>query len=374
MIAIDTTCFSKEDILNKNIVSGIGTWLSEIFDFIIESNKAQQYTLLTKFYAKQFFAERFRGFRYESFGGATSNIILKYTGKSTETYLKKRGINTKVLDSLQHVETVWFPFAIPEIVYPTKKKTVMTVHDFMRCNNEKNHKLYREMLSSATQIIAISDYVKRDLLERFPEFRSRKIPVIPNSISVKFNDTEQCPEINSPFILDINRFEKHKNPETLLRAFNIYVHEMRGIADLVFVGFGDVGYLNELKEYAKKNGISNRVHFFWRLEAPKKNWLLQNASLFVSPSVNEGMGRTPVEAMQCGIPVLTTKETALYEATLGLAKYCDDPYDEHEMAKRIDSMLKERNQQMLNNVKLQVTDEYSVENIWGKYTDIICSL
>lgn len=372
MIAIDLTCFGKEEIINENIVSGIGTWVSEILDFIVANNKQKEYILVVNFYAVKYLDKRFPGFRIVSLGGIISRIIFAISGKSTETYLKNCGVNTKIVDSLENVDKIWFPFAIPEIVYSTKKKTIMTVHDFMKCHTDEEYQAYREMLHLATQVVTISSYVYEQLISKFPEFLEKKIPIIPNSISVKFDEVEVCDEIKKPFILNINRFEKHKNPDTLLKAYNLYIHEMQGEAELVFVGFGKESYIEELKKYAYKNGIDNKVHFMWKLEAAKKNWLLLNADLFVSPSVNEGMGRTPVEAMQCGIPVLTTKETALYEATLGLAEYCDNPFDEFEMAKRIGKILEhEKDEVKLQNISSKVTKEYSVENIWRKYQKII---
>lgn len=238
----------------------------------------------------------------------------------------------------------------------------------MRCVNDIDYTLYDKMLKSATNIVVISEYIRKELAEKFSIELTNKITIIPNSISINMEDIEQCERISTPFILDINRYAKHKNAITLLKAFEIYIKQFSGDAELVFVGFGSVEYLNTLKEYSKEHGIADKVHFMWKLETSKKNWLLKNASLFISPSLNEGMGRTPIEAMLCEIPTLTTMETSLYEATLGLAEYCKDPCDENEMAEKIHKILTEgENSVKLKEIKQRVKEEYAVHNILDKY-------
>ncbi len=368
MIGIDLTCFGKDEVLNNNIVSGIGTWISEILDYIIEKKEQQKYILIVNFYAEKFVTERFPGFKIVKIGNLVSNIILKLTGKSTETYLKNHGKNTKVVNKIKDLDLLWFPFAIPEIVYNCNVKTVITVHDFMKCNKENEKNSYEIMLKNADKIVVISEFIREELTRLFDNFKSSDISVIPNSITIDTSNEEICKDVKTPFILDINRYQKHKNAHTLLKAFERYLNEYNKDADLVFVGFGDEKYLEELKNYSQEKGISEKVHFMWKLETAKKNWLLKNASLFVSPSVNEGMGRTPVEAMLCKVPVLTTKETSLYEATLGLAEYCDDPYNDAEMAQKIfDILSKNKDNDKLSDIANQVESTYCLSHIWGRY-------
>ena len=371
MIAIDLTCFGKEEMLNENIVSGIGTWISEILDYIIHEKKQGDYILLVDFYSENYIRKRFPGFEVHSIGGNISKLILKSTGKSTERYLKKYGFASGLLDSLVNVNALWFPFGIPEIVYWGKKKTIITVHDFMKCNSQEEIESYRRMLEKADYIVVISQYIGEELKRIYPDYCNKIVATIPNSICINMNDVKKVDSMPEKFILDINRYEKHKNAHTLLKAYVRLINEYRYDCDLAYVGFGNEAYLNELKTYAKMSGVGERVHFFWKLPAEEKNWLLKNATIFVSPSTNEGMGRTPVEAMMSGVPTLTTKETALYEATLGLASYCENPYDDAEMAKKIHELLIHGiDEKVQREISTKLEDEYSVENIWKKYKKI----
>ncbi len=61
----------------------------------------------------------------------------------------------------------------------------------------------------------------------------------------------------------------------------------------------------------------------------------RGAELFVFPSIFEGFGLPPVEALGFGLPVITTRLTSLPEVTLGYAEYVDDAFDADELADRI---------------------------------------
>ena len=77
-------------------------------------------------------------------------------------------------------------------------------------------------------------------------------------------------------------------------------------------------------KYIKKFGIYRKI--------ANRNWLLKNEKLFVTPSLYEGFGRTPVEAAMCRVSVISTKETSLFDATMGLVNYVENAKDENELA------------------------------------------
>ena len=109
----------------------------------------------------------------------------------------------------------------------------------------------------------------------------------------------------------------------------------------------------------------------FRVTDEERNWLLTNAALFVTPSLFEGFGRTPVEAAICRIPVISTKETSLFEATQGLCSYVENPTDEKELA----ALLLEKintpdSAEKLTQISEKLSETYKAENCAGKYAQI----
>ncbi len=377
MTAIDLTCLGIEEIQNKRIISGIGTWLSEILDYLIQEKRQHEYILIVNFYAGEFIRERFPGFEIVEIGGFVSRMLLKYLHKSTETILNKIGYNSWVVDHCKKIDKLWQPFGIPILSYKCNKPVLITVHDFMCCKTARDRRDYHKLISQASHVVTVSEYVRQKLLERYPDVPKNRVTAVPNSIVIDHAHAgpqrEPLSDVGKKYVLDINRYEKHKNAVTLLFAFIRYIKDYHDDElELVFVGFGSRQYLEELKTIAAENHVEGRVHFYWGISSEEKNRLLQNATLFVSPSTNEGMGRTPVEAMMFGIPTITTKETSLYEATLGLAVYCEDPYDIRELEGLIaDQIQKRPKEDLLREIADKARSEYAIARIWGRYEKIL---
>ena len=98
----------------------------------------------------------------------------------------------------------------------------------------------------------------------------------------------------------------HRTNEEILKSF------IKGITQyyMWLIGF-EITDANEdevdevLQAYLQENDLRQRVHLHFAVPQAQRNWLLGNASLFVSPSRKEGFGRTPVEAAICQIPVIS---------------------------------------------------------------------
>ena len=79
--------------------------------------------------------------------------------------------------------------------------------------------------------------------------------------------------------------------------------------------------------------------------------------------MDEGFGLTPVEAAICKIPVLTTKEASLYEATRGLVHYYDKPKDYLELADKISSIIEKTDSvDELESISKKLKEAYSIDN------------
>ena len=168
----------------------------------------------------------------------------------------------------------------------------------------------------------------------------------------------------------MNAYVSKKNPMTLLKAYCMI--KDRTDLELVFCGgYKEESIWNEMHQYIETNSLSNRVKMLFRVTDEERNWLLTNAALFVTPSLFEGFGRTPVEAAICRIPVISTKETSLFEATQGLCSYVENPTDEKELA----ALLLEKintpdSAEKLTQISEKLSETYKAENCAGKYAQI----
>ncbi len=130
-----------------------------------------------------------------------------------------------------------------------------------------------------------------------------------------------------PYLLSVNTLAPHKNMEHTLRAFARLV-QAQHIADLCFVLVGARGwdYGSIFETIAGVPGLAERVIVTGYVADHDLAALYSGALAFVYPSLYEGFGLPPLEAMQCGVPVVTSTTSALPEV-VGAAGLLVDPHD-----------------------------------------------
>jgi glycosyltransferase involved in cell wall biosynthesis len=118
-----------------------------------------------------------------------------------------------------------------------------------------------------------------------------------------FNVTRDLP-IDGPWFVFVGRFQEVKDPIFLLHAF---AEIKRQLPDAILVLVGDGNLKEKMLETTNALGLSGSVHFVGVLSQPEVATLYRAADLFLMTSHNEGMPRSPLEAIGCGLPVVTTK-------------------------------------------------------------------
>lgn len=203
----------------------------------------------------------------------------------------------------------------------------------------------------ADQVITISQFVADDAARCFGAGVARRTMVIPNPISwERFGDSSEPAFIERPYVLTVAAQYPHKNLETLLRAFARLAATdpnpmlvlcgqdyggLRGVA----AGDGATGR-GGLRPMLEALDLGERVIMTGYLDDAALGRWYRHAAMFAFPSVFEGFGMPAVEALGFGLPVLTTRCTALPETTLGLAVYVEDPYGEQEWASHMTAILR----------------------------------
>jgi glycosyltransferase involved in cell wall biosynthesis len=235
---------------------------------------------------------------------------------------------------------------------------VQTIHDvdwerhpnlFPRTIRLRLSKLVRLTAKKAKKIITVSEFVKKCIMDIYniaeekivvthhgidPQYKPIEDPKAIENVRLKYN-------IDCRFILYVGKLQARKNIPRLLKAFYILKRERHLPYKLVLVGRKTwlssdiISTLNELR-------LQDEVIFTG--EVPLKELLLfyNAADLFVFPSLCEGFGIPPLEAMACGTPVVASNETAIPEV-VGDAGILVNPYNVEELAQAMSDVLTSEN-------------------------------
>jgi len=231
-------------------------------------------------------------------------------------------------------------------VLRTNARYVVTVHDTIALDHPEwctssNSLYYRRFMKhsirAASLIIAVSHNTAADITRNFP-LALTKIQVIYPGIDPIFDvhrNSSRQPEIRDryalpkKYILYVGNIEPKKNICSLLNAHRIL--RKTGLPHkLVLVGerhWKSQSVLNRLSQYSDELGIV-RTGYLDRRDLP---CVYQMADVFVFPSLYEGFGFPPLEAMACGTPVISSTMGALREV-VGDAAYPVDPTNPEEIA------------------------------------------
>ena len=198
-------------------------------------------------------------------------------------------------------------------------------------------KLNLRIMRRARAIIAISEHTRKDLLKYCPFIPPQKVVAIHNGLERKWKrveDETRLEQIRRSYGLDGKKVVLHvgndnwyKNVATLLRAF-----AKIDDPNLVLVKVGDCGPANQ--KLIQQLGIANRFVHIRGADDDQLMCLYSLADMLVFPSLHEGFGWPPPEAMACGCPVITTRQASLPEVC-GEACLYVDPRDVEGIAAAI---------------------------------------
>jgi len=237
-------------------------------------------------------------------------------------------------------------FHAPHYVLPplTPCRSVVTIHDCIHLRfpqylpSRIGYAYARASLWTAThraaKVMTVSEASKRDILRYFHVPESR-IDVIYNAIDDRFWEEPSADDIgrvreryqlNAPFVLYAGNIKPHKNLERLIEAFHL-LRQDPSLKDVQLLIIGDeISKYASLRRAVHRHKLHKYVRFFGFVPDQTLAALYRLAAVFVFPSLYEGFGLPPLEAMASGTPVITSNVSSLPEV-VGDAALMIDPYD-----------------------------------------------
>ena len=280
--------------------------------------------------------------------------------------LQSRSVHVPGVHNRIAIETLALPplrdfdrWLLPNYYTPVglRGRVVTVIHDAQYAHYPENFSVakrrwlaaaHRHTMKRADVVVAISEFVARDLVRLHGDRFAAKVRVIPNAVSFHRLPAGELPvgvPTDRELVLCVSGAYQHKNLDTLVHAF-AEVAARRTDSHLVVVGQAPELLLGARQAtgvggLARQLGLVDRVTILGYVSDPELGALYRAAAVLAMPSLFEGFGLPVVEALGFGVPVVSTRCGALADVSLGLARYVDDPMSAAELAARVVDMLAE---------------------------------
>lgn len=299
--------------------------------------------------------------RFEQLGELPENfrlLPLQNPEASFANYIEmQKVVNAHNVDVLHVPHTFWRPIFI-------KAPFVLTVHDLLdymyRAHSRNDvprvvHSyMTRQVMNHAARIFAVSNFTKRDLGRLF-HVSPEKVEVVYNALDDTFLRGHSTPEeqemirgryqVESPFLLYAGRISPHKNVARIIEAFSALKADLAkegAFPDLKLLIIGDEVSKNpDIRRAVIRSGVQHDVRFLGYVSIDVLRVFFDMAKIFVFPSLYEGFGLPPLEAMAHGTPVVASNTTALPEV-VGNAAVMVNPENVFEISRALMRVLTDR--------------------------------
>lgn len=273
--------------------------------------------------------------------------------------------------------------------YYWNKNSVLTVHDtisldfpaYCQYTSILHHGLLmKRSIKKATKIIAVSETVKEDIL-RNVNIDDNKVEVIHHGIDEIFRKKINLTQINTVkwkyalpdnYVLFVGNIEPKKNLDRLVDAF-IRLKREKAIPHQLVIA-GKKGWRCDLRNKIKELKLQDLVLFVDYIDQTDLPTVYHLADVFAFPSLYEGFGIPPLEAMACSTPTLTSNQGASCEVTGGNSLGIN-PYSVEDIKEGLNQLIhNEKLRTSLINDGLQWTKRFTWEKAANKTIDVYCNL
>ena len=259
----------------------------------------------------------------------------------------------------------------------TPKNSVIIAQDFpylhLMARSPKRYFLNRIIkfyhawsLKRAARIIAVSEYTKRELMKFFhvPE---EKIAVVPMGYKKVCKVRETQVRLPEKFFLFVGVVKERKNVLRIFEAFSEFkkLHSQSGYK-LAIGGKSEGTYFEKVKSFSEEKGIASDIVWLGFLNDGELSYVYRRARTLLFPSIVESFGFPVLEAMSCGLPVITSDFGGPSEIGSGNSALLVDPYNANSISKVMEKIAFDDN---LREKLIQSGRKRAEEFSWDKAAD-----
>ena len=317
--------------------TGIGTYTEELIGHLLKLDPVNRYTIFAG-------AETIQFFPFYS-PNLDKRVVTFPHFSLAEQIQFPRQLTAANLDIIHYTN-----FNTPILL--RRIPSVVTIHDLtLLFFPGRRHRgwfkrwVYRLIIKqsciNATRVIAVSNATKADIV-KYLGIPESKIDVVHEAVPARIQPVQDINKlevvtsrygIDKPFFLYVGQWRQHKNLVRLIRAFGLLRHRHQVDYQLVLVGKIDP-LAPEVQATINQLGLQRQVVLAGYVADADLAHFYSAAESFVFPSLYEGFGIPPLEAMAAGTPVLASNVSVMPEV-LGDAALYFDPYNIEDMAEKM---------------------------------------
>lgn len=197
------------------------------------------------------------------------------------------------------------------------KPLVIHVHatDFDRSRGNVNPTVYaieKNGMDHADHIMCVSELTRQTVIHKYFQ-DPKKVSTVHNAVSPMSQDILDIVPKKNPkekVVTFLGRLTMQKGPEYFVEAAALVLKRTHNVR-FVMAGNGDM--MDQMIRLAAERGISDRIHFPGFMKGKEVYEVLKASDVYIMPSVSEPFGISPLEAMQCSVPSIISKQSGCAE-------------------------------------------------------------